>query len=73
MEGQNKKQAPATPFELALAAKRGTIPPDSLRGAAKLLYKQHSREELKDYARQKDRRENKPTVWGSIHSVKGKQ
>ena len=47
MAGKNE----ATPFEIALAVKRKKLPPEALKGAAKLLYKQHTKEELEQYVK----------------------
>jgi hypothetical protein len=44
---------PPSPFALALAARRGDVPPESLSGAAKLLYrdKSLSRDDLHNYVK----------------------
>lgn len=36
------KNEPKSPFALALAARRGDIPPESLSGAAKMLFKDNT-------------------------------
>ena len=47
-----KKNKPPSIFALALAARQGDIPPESLSGAAKRLYKDTTltHAQLKDYA-----------------------
>jgi hypothetical protein len=49
------KDKPKTPFALALAARRGDVPPESLKGAAKRLYDDQSLTQaaLEDYAKYK--------------------
>ena len=53
MPAKSKEQQSA--FALALAARRGDVPPESLTGAARQLYKDTSltQEQLKDYAKTK--------------------
>ena len=52
-----KSKAQRTAFAMALAARRGDVPAESLTGAARLLYKDKTltREQLKDYASTKER------------------
>jgi hypothetical protein len=40
-----------TAFEIALAAKNGKVDPETLRGASKHLYLNHTKKELEAYAR----------------------
>lgn len=53
-----KSKAQQSAFGMALAARRGDIPPESLKGAAALLYrdKSLSRDDLKEYASTKKKR-----------------
>lgn len=48
-----KQPQPKSPFHLALAARRGDLPPESLVGAAKRLYNDKSltREALEGYTK----------------------
>jgi len=50
-----KKEKKGTVFAMALAARRGDIPPESLTGAAKRLYhdKTLTQEQLRDYVKKK--------------------
>ena len=45
------KTKPKTPFEVAYAARKGDVPPEMLRGAAKRLFndKTLTEEQLKEY------------------------
>lgn len=50
-----EKNKPKSPFGLALAARRGDLPPESLSGAAKRLYddKTLTQDALSDYAKER--------------------
>ncbi len=50
-----KNEAPQGAFGIALAARRGDIPPESLKGSAKVLFqdKTLTNEQLSDYAETK--------------------
>jgi len=58
------KDKPTSPFKLALAARRGDLPPESLSGAAKRLYNDNTltQEALGDYAREKPKPASKQFV-----------
>jgi len=53
MPAESKPQQ--SPFGIALAARRGDIPPESLEGSAKLLFRDKTltNEQLSDYAETK--------------------
>lgn len=53
MPAKSKSQQSA--FGIALAAKRGEVPVESLKGAAKHLYRTMSEKQLAEYARTKSK------------------
>lgn len=66
---KEKATAPKSPFALALAARRGDVPPDSLTGAARRLFndKSLSRDDLKEYANAKT--PDRTKQFGRIYST----
>jgi hypothetical protein len=72
-ENKQGKSAALSPFEIALAAKRGTVPKESLHGAARLLYRQHTEAELLQYAKTPTpRTESKPHLFSSKGMMRGR-
>ena len=69
----SKREAKSpSPFSLALAARRGDIPKESLTGAAKLLFKDKSltQDQLARYAKPPERRTERS--FGRIHRMRTK-
>jgi hypothetical protein len=62
MEESEKKPKKANNFEKALAAKKGTIPVEALRGAARKLYRLFDEKQLEEYAKPRKPVEKQPFV-----------